>query len=45
MPLIQGKVEAVLIWECGDSITGLRIKDGLLEEMDVEQKLIPKKVR
>lgn len=44
-PLIQGKVEAVLIWERGDSLTGLRIKDGLLEEMDVEQKLIPKKAR
>lgn len=42
-PLIHGEVDAVLTWEGGDSVSGLRIKDGVVEEMDVEYVLVPKK--
>ena len=31
-----GELEAVLIWEGGDSISRLSVKDGIIEESDVE---------
>jgi hypothetical protein len=45
VPHIEGEVEAVLTWEGGDSVSGLHIKDGVATEMDVAQKLTPKKDR
>lgn len=32
----KGELEAVLIWEGGDSITILKVKDGIIEENDIE---------
>jgi hypothetical protein len=32
----KGELEAILIWEGGDSITRLKVKDGILEESDVD---------
>ncbi len=32
----KGELEAVLVWEGGDSITRLKVKDGILEEDNVE---------
>ncbi len=32
----KGELEAVLVWEGGDSITRLKVKDGVLEEGNVE---------
>ena len=32
----KGELEAVLVWEGGDSITRLKVKDGVIEETDVE---------
>ena len=40
-PCIQGEVEAIVVWEGGDAISGLRIKDGVPEEMGVEHRLVP----
>lgn len=45
VPCLKGKADFVLTWEGGDSITGLRIKDGKAVEMDVAHKLVPKKER
>ena len=36
---IMGRVEAILVWEGGDSITGLRIVDGVMTEPAVIQTL------
>lgn len=41
-PLIMGRIEAVFIWEGGDSISGLIIDDGKITECDVSYKLSPK---
>lgn len=41
-PCIHGTIEAVLVWEGGDSTTGLRIEHGEAEVMNVEHKLVPK---
>jgi hypothetical protein len=32
----KGELEAILIWESGDSITRLKVKDGVIEETNVE---------
>jgi len=40
IPKIVGKIEAVFIWEGGESICGLAIKDGEFVECDVEQRLL-----
>lgn len=32
----KGELEAVLVWEGGDSITRLKVKDGMLEEYNVD---------
>lgn len=32
----KGEMEAVLIWEGGDSITKLTVKDGVLEEIKID---------
>ncbi len=42
VPMLRGFADVVIIWEGGDSITGLRIKDGVATEMDVEHRLVPK---
>jgi len=31
-----GELEAVLIWEGGDSISRLKVKNGIIEELDIE---------
>lgn len=36
---IQGKLEAVIIWENGEFSTGLKIKDGLVSQPEVKIKL------
>ena len=42
-PLIMGRIEAVFVWEGGDSISGLIIEGGKITECDVSYKLTPKK--
>lgn len=39
-PLIHGRVDAIFTWEGGDSVTGLRIKDGVATECKVEMRLV-----
>lgn len=41
---IMGKADLVYTWEGGDSLSGLRIIDGKVEECDVVQTLVPKEV-
>lgn len=41
-PLIMGKIEAVFVWEGGDSTSGMIIEDGKITECDVSYKLTPK---
>jgi hypothetical protein len=36
LPESKGKLEAVLIWEGGDSITRLTAVDGVVEEKEIE---------
>lgn len=38
-PMIRGKLEAVCIWEGGDSKSAFVIEDGVYEECDVEVKI------
>jgi len=38
-PKIRGEVQAIIVWACGDTISGLAIKDGRVEEPDVIQSL------
>lgn len=40
IPKIIGRIEAIFIWEGGDSIDGLAIKDGEFVECEVTQRLI-----
>lgn len=40
IPKIVGKIEAIFIWEGGESICGLAVKDGEFVECDVEQRLV-----
>ncbi len=35
-PMIKGNAEVVFIWEGGDSISGLKINDGIVTKCDVE---------
>jgi hypothetical protein len=39
---IMGRVDAIFTWEGGDSVSGLRIKDGVVTECDVKMTLVPK---
>jgi hypothetical protein len=39
IPLISGEAELVFVWEGGDSVSGMRIKDGTCKECQVEYKL------
>lgn len=41
-PCIQGEVQIVIVWESGDSVSGLKIKDGVVTECDVKYKLVEK---
>lgn len=41
VPYIVGRVEAILVWEGGDSTTGLRIVDGKMTKPAVIQTLTP----
>lgn len=41
-PLIIGRIEAVFVWEGGDSTSGMIIEDGKITECDVSYKLTPK---
>jgi hypothetical protein len=38
-----GMADLLLIWEHGESITGLSVRNGVVTEMDVEYSLVPKK--
>lgn len=40
VPLLRGSADLVMIWEGGDSITGLRIQDGQATEMNVQHTLV-----
>jgi hypothetical protein len=42
VPHLQGEAEIVYIWERGDSLTGLRIKDGKAQKCNVSYTLVPK---
>jgi hypothetical protein len=42
-PKIMGKIEAVVFWEGGDSVSGLRIVDGKVTEPEVVMTLAPDK--
>lgn len=39
---IMGTVEAIFTWEGGDAVSGVRIEDGVFEEVEVTQTLAPK---
>lgn len=41
-PLIRGRIEAVVIWEGGDSVSGIIVDDGKVTDCDVEYRLVPK---
>lgn len=41
-PKIHGSIDAVLTWEGGDFLSGLRIRDGVVEVCDVVQTLVPR---
>ena len=41
-PCIQGEVQIAITWEGGDSLSGLKIKDGVVTKCDVKHKLVPK---
>lgn len=43
LSLTRGTADLALVWEGGDSITGLRVVDGMVQEMDVEYRLVPSK--
>lgn len=38
----QGAADIVVIWESGDSVSGLRVRNGTVTEMDVKYTLVPK---
>lgn len=40
IPKIKGEIEAIFIWEGGDAIDGLLVKNGKCVRVDVEQRLI-----
>jgi hypothetical protein len=40
---IHGRIDAVLTWEGGDYVSGLRIQDGEYTECDVQMTLVPRK--
>jgi hypothetical protein len=44
-PAIRGQIEAILIWERGDSFSGLRIVDGVMSEPAVLMLLAPEEKR
>ena len=39
-PRIRGRIDAILVWEGGDSITGISIRDGKYVTCAVEQRLV-----
>jgi hypothetical protein len=41
LTLTQGRLEAILTWEGGDSVTGLRVVDGVVTEPEVIKTLAP----
>ena len=43
LAMTEGKADLLVIWEGGDSVSGLRVEDGVVEKMDVEYVL--KKVK
>lgn len=42
LAMTEGEADILVVWEGGDSIGGLRVKNGAVEEMDVEYVLLPK---
>ncbi len=40
LAMTTGEADIVLTWEGGDSITGLRVKDGVVTECDVKMTLV-----
>lgn len=44
LSLTRGDADLVLIWERGDYVSGLKVREGRVEEMDVEFVLRPKKL-
>lgn len=40
IPKIIGRVEAIFIWEDGNSVDGIAVKDGEFVECEVEQRLL-----
>lgn len=42
VPCLRGQVDLVLIWEGGDSVTGIRIQDGKAIDCDVGYVLTPR---
>lgn len=43
LALTEGAAEIVATWEGGDSFSGLRVRNGVVTEMDVKFTLVPKR--
>lgn len=42
IPKIRGRIDAVVTWAGGDSVTGFQVRDGQFIECDVVHTLVPK---
>ncbi len=42
VPMLRGSADVVVVWEGGDSVTGLRIQDGKATDMGVKMTLVDK---